>query len=126
MLLQPAADFVAAERHPHSLRTVTLDERLAGAPRKEDFAWWRLRRVERPRIGVRHSIIMVAESVTLALQALAEHERDILVWGALRWSLSLRSPRLDSAAALEVEVGLQLLAGTACEFGGLRAVCREH
>jgi uncharacterized protein len=35
--LQLAAAFVAAERRPPSLQFVTLDERLAGAARKEGF-----------------------------------------------------------------------------------------
>ena len=35
--LQLAAAFVAAERRPPSLEVVTLDERLAGAARKEGF-----------------------------------------------------------------------------------------
>ena len=35
--LQLAAAFVAAERRPASLEMVTLDERLAGAARKEGF-----------------------------------------------------------------------------------------
>ena len=35
--LQLAAAFVAAERRPSSLEVVTLDERLAGAARKEGF-----------------------------------------------------------------------------------------
>jgi predicted nucleic acid-binding protein len=36
--LQLAAAFVAAERRPSSLEIITLDERLAGAARKEGFA----------------------------------------------------------------------------------------
>lgn len=36
--LQLAAAFAAAERRPASLEMVTLDERLAGAARKEGFA----------------------------------------------------------------------------------------
>jgi hypothetical protein len=36
--LQLAAAFVAAERRPHSLQIVTLDERLADAAQKEGFA----------------------------------------------------------------------------------------
>jgi predicted nucleic acid-binding protein len=36
--LQLAAAFVAAERRPSSLGLVTLDDRLAGAARKEGFA----------------------------------------------------------------------------------------
>lgn len=36
--LQLAAAFVAAERRPSSLDLVTLDDRLAGAARKEGFA----------------------------------------------------------------------------------------
>ena len=36
--LQLAAAFIAAERRPPSLQVVTLDERLAGAARKEGFA----------------------------------------------------------------------------------------
>jgi len=36
--LQLAAAFIAAERRPSSLEVVTLDERLAGAARKEGFA----------------------------------------------------------------------------------------
>jgi uncharacterized protein len=35
--LQLAAAFVAAERRPSSLEVITLDERLAGAARKEGF-----------------------------------------------------------------------------------------
>ena len=35
--LQLAAAFIAAERRPSSLQVVTLDERLAGAARKEGF-----------------------------------------------------------------------------------------
>lgn len=35
--LQLAAAFIAAERRPSSLEIVTLDERLAGAARKEGF-----------------------------------------------------------------------------------------
>jgi predicted nucleic acid-binding protein len=35
--LQLAAAFIAAERRPASLEVVTLDERLAGAARKEGF-----------------------------------------------------------------------------------------
>ena len=35
--LQLAAAFVAAERRPSSLEVVTLDDRLAGAARKEGF-----------------------------------------------------------------------------------------
>jgi predicted nucleic acid-binding protein len=35
--LQLAAAFIAAERRPSSLEVVTLDERLAGAARKEGF-----------------------------------------------------------------------------------------
>jgi hypothetical protein len=35
--LQLAAAFAAAERRPPSLEMVTLDERLAGAARKEGF-----------------------------------------------------------------------------------------
>jgi len=36
--LQLAAAFIAAERRPSSLELVTLDDRLAGAARKEGFA----------------------------------------------------------------------------------------
>ena len=36
--LQLAAAFVAAERRPASLELITLDDRLAGAARKEGFA----------------------------------------------------------------------------------------
>ena len=36
--LQLAAAFVAAERRPASLEIITLDDRLAGAARKEGFA----------------------------------------------------------------------------------------
>ena len=36
--LQLAAAFIAAERRPSSLEVVTLNERLAGAARKEGFA----------------------------------------------------------------------------------------
>jgi hypothetical protein len=35
--LQLAAAFIAAERRPSSLEVVTLDDRLAGAARKEGF-----------------------------------------------------------------------------------------
>jgi len=36
--LQLAAAFLAAERRPASFEMITLDERLAGAARKEGFA----------------------------------------------------------------------------------------
>jgi uncharacterized protein len=36
--LQLAAAYLAAEQRPSSLTIVTLDERLAGAARKEGFA----------------------------------------------------------------------------------------
>ena len=46
--LQLAAAFVAAERRPPSLEVVTLDERLAGAARKEGFVMTKV-----PSVGIR-------------------------------------------------------------------------